>query len=375
MKRLVVFGPGHPFRGGIATTTTALVQALEDRGHDVLFLTPRRQYPGWLFPGADDRDPSACPITGNARSLYAPLEPWTWRSALGAARGHEADAWIVPFWTWAWAPLWHAVLGSRSRPPVVAVVHNPVDHEASPPRRWAARSVLRRCDALMTHGLALAAMLQRSYRGIPVASHLLPPSGGVTDCIAAVDRVAVRTSLGVGSDQRLALFAGLIRPYKGVDLALRGVDALPEETRWRLHVAGEAWGGLGESLRALHTALAHPDRVSFETAWVSDRRLAELLVAADVVVLPYRSGSQSAMAPLALATGTPVLTTDVGALAEAVADGRDGRVVQPGSWAAIAEALAAMDDDALAALAEGARTTAMRRTWSAYAGVLLDLVP
>ena len=58
--RLTVFGSGHPYRGGIARTTTDMVRALGARGHDVMFLTPRRQYPNWLFPGANDRDPDAC---------------------------------------------------------------------------------------------------------------------------------------------------------------------------------------------------------------------------------------------------------------------------------------------------------------------------
>ena len=76
--RLTVFGSGHPYRGGIARTTTDLVHALEARGHDVLFLTPRRQYPTWLFPGASDRDPDACRRLDCAEVVLDPLQPLSW---------------------------------------------------------------------------------------------------------------------------------------------------------------------------------------------------------------------------------------------------------------------------------------------------------
>jgi glycosyltransferase involved in cell wall biosynthesis len=374
LKRLVVFGPGHPFRGGIATTTTALVRALQGLGHDVLFLTPVRQYPKWLYPGGDDRDLEACPRCEGARAAFAPMEPWTWRWALRAARAHRADAWIIPYWTWAWSPMWRAVLAARSRPTVVGVVHNPVDHEASWIKRWSAGSVLRRCDGLMTHGRVLADALRRSYPELPVVSHLLPPVGDVATVAASVDPEAVRGAIGVAAGERLAVFAGLIRPYKGVDLALRAVDALPGVAGWRLHVAGETWGELGKTLDAQHRTLDHPERITFERSWVSEQRLVELLAAADLVVLPYRSGSQSAMAPLAMAAGTPVLTTDVGGLAETVTDGHDGRVVRPASWQALAEALGTIDDAELVRLAAGARASAAERVWPSYATTLLQLL-
>ncbi len=92
------------------------------------------------------------------------------------------------------------------------------------------------------------------------------------------------------------------------------------------------------------------------------------------MVLPYRDGSQSAMAPLALAAGVPVLTTRVGGLAEVVEDGVNGRLVAPGSAEALAQALAALDREGLAALAAGARRTASRLTWDGYAAALESLI-
>jgi glycosyltransferase involved in cell wall biosynthesis len=92
-----------------------------------------------------------------------------------------------------------------------------------------------------------------------------------------------------------------------------------------------------------------------------------------VLVLPYRSGSQSAVAPLALSRGVPVLTTDVGALAEVVEHGRNGVVIEPGSADALAEALQQLDEERLRRLAGGARESAARLSWASYAEAFENL--
>jgi hypothetical protein len=110
--RLTVFGPGHPFRGGVARTTTDLVRSLEDRGHDVLFLTPRHQYPRWLFPGESDRDPGGSPRLDCAEAILAPMQPWSWPSAsfrTGPGRGPGCGGGCCEVgahqW-WAWPTIW-----------------------------------------------------------------------------------------------------------------------------------------------------------------------------------------------------------------------------------------------------------------------------
>ena len=368
--RLVVLGPGHPFRGGIATTTTAAVASLRARGHEVSFLTPRRQYPAWLFPGrGGGRDPEACPLLPGSEAVLDPVFPPAWPRARRAAQGAGADAWLLPYWTWAWAGCWRYLLGGE-RPAVVAIVHNPADHDAGWAQRLAARSVLSRCDGLFTHAETLAGRLRRDYPGLPCEAHPLP----ATATGELLDRAMARRALGLPADGRVAVFAGLIRPYKGVDLLLDAVASLPAASDWRLVIAGEAWSGLGHRLQR---RAAEPDlagRVRLDLRWQSEAELRALLSAADLVVLPYRDGSQSAMAPLVLAAGVPVLSTRVGGLAEVIEDGVNGRLVAPGSAEALAAALAALDRERLDALAAGARRTVSRLTWSGYAAALEGLL-
>jgi len=105
--------------------------------------------------------------------------------------------------------------------------------------------VLTRCDGLFTHAEALAKRLARDYPGLPRAAHPLP----ATAAGPLLDRAVARQSLGLPAGGRVAVFAGLIRPYKGVDLLLEAFARLPAESDWRLVVAGEAWSGHGRQLR------------------------------------------------------------------------------------------------------------------------------
>ena len=367
--RLTVFGSGHPYRGGIARTTTDLVHTLEARGHDMLFLTPRRQYPRWFFPGGKDRDPAACSRLDCAEVMLDPLQPLSWRGSRHRALEHEADAWILPYWTWAWSGLYRWLLRGV-RPPVVVIAHNPADHGAGILQRSAARSVLRRCDAVFTHARILEEELSIAYPGVPTASYPLPPP----ELAGLPSMEEARRKLVIPVDRKLALFLGLIRSYKGVDLLVEAISKQPADSRWLLAVAGEPWEDWEPVLEQRIRTLGIEDRVIIRFGWVPEPEVAFWLAAANLVVLPYRSGSQSAVAPLALAAGIPVLSTRVGGLPEIVRDGVNGVLVDPGSADSLARAFAELNTEKLADLAEGARANRSRLTWDGYAAELEGLL-
>lgn len=371
--RLSVFGPGHPFRGGIASTTTSLVEGLRTQGHEVRFVVPSRQYPAWLYPGGNDSDPAASRRLDHTEPGFAPLEPWTWPGARRRSLKRADDLWLIPYWTWAWAAWDRFLLAGRRRPPVVAVVHNPSDHESGPVRRLAARLVLGRCDGLMTHAGVLARQLASAYPGLPVAAHPLPPPVAVKP---AVERGEARRTLGLLDDARLAVFFGLIRPYKGLDVLLEAMAGLAEGSPWRLVVAGEPWGGIGRALQDQVDQSGLANRVVLRFGWIPEADIELLLAAADLVVLPYRSGTQSAVAARALGRGVPVLSTRVGGLAEVVEEGVNGRLVEPGSAKEITNVLHELSDrdDLLAQLTSGARRTVGRFTWADYVAALEGLM-
>lgn len=368
MPRLLLVGPSWPLRGGIARTTTLLAGALAEAGTLAAFLVPRRQYPRWIYPGANDVDPDACPRLPEARPCFGVLEPWSWRGLLGTSRAVKADALVLPYWTWAWAPLeW--MLVARLRLPVVAIVHNPADHDASRLAHWSAARVLTRAGAYLCHARAVEARVVARFPGRPTAVHPLP-----ADPPPRADRVAARARLGVPDGSAAVLCFGLIRPYKGVEGLLEAFAALPRELPLTLLLAGEPWGDMASTLRE---RLARPDlagRVRAELAWVPEQAAAEWFAAADAVVLPYRAATGSAVAAQALGAGLPVVGTRVGGIAEVVEEGGNGILVDPGDTGALTAALARiLEPGLLPRLAAGARRAAARWTWRSYAAAVVEL--
>ncbi len=369
MVRLALVGPSWPLRGGIARTTTALATALESRGSLAGFFSPVRQYPALLFPGRSDTDPDACPRLPYARSCFGVFEPWTWPGLASRLRALRPDALVVPFWTAAWAPL-EVFLTGRDIAPAVAVVHNPADHDASLPARRAARAVLRRCRGFLCHGRSVAASLRAPFPDTPLSVHPLPPGPAVTG-----DRERARGRLGLARHAVAAICFGLIRPYKGVEVLLDAMAALPGESPVVLLLVGEPWGPLGETLRR---RLSHPDlarRVVSRLEWVPESEVADWFAAADAAVLPYASATGSAVAAQALGSGVPIVATAVGGLTDVVLDGVNGILVPAGRPDALAAAIASLADSGLRSrLAEGARESAARWTWDGYAAELEALV-
>lgn len=258
------------------------------------------------------------------------------------------------------------LLRDSQRPPAVGVVHNPVDHDARPWQRIAARGVLGRCQALFTHAGVLAAELEDAYPDVPVGHHCLPAA----DVADLPDRATARDALDLPPDRRVALFLGLIRPYKGVDVLIEAAAELDADSDWLILIAGEPWGDLGEQVRRQAGALNLGSRVRLDLRWIPEGEIPIFLAAADLLVLPYLRGSQSAVAPMALASGIPVLSTAVGGVPEVVVDGVNGLIVPPSDPVAISRALESLDAHRLATLAQGARRTAAELDWASYASAL-----
>ena len=366
--RIALLGPSWPLRGGIAATTTALAAALEQRGELAAFLTPRRQYPRLLYHGPSDTDPDACPRLAAARRCYSVLQPLSWGRAVAVLRESAPEAVAVPVWTWVWSPFLLYVARARVAP-LLAVVHNPADHDATPMARAALRAVIERSAGALCHASPVAEVLRLAAPDRPVAMHPLPPVAA-----PSAEPVAARRSLGVPDDRLAILYLGLIRPYKGVDVLLDAVASLPAGSRVLLLLAGEPWRG--ERAR-IAQRLARPDlagRVLARLGWLPEREVPLWLAAADAAVLPYRSATGSAVAAQALGAGLPVVASRVGGLADVVADGVNGLLVPAGDPAALAVALARLTDPALRArLADGARASAQRWTWPSYAAALSTL--
>ncbi|MCB8951141.1 MAG: glycosyltransferase [Ardenticatenales bacterium] len=334
--RLAIIGPTYPYRGGIAHYTTLLARECRQR-HTVRLISFSRQYPRWLFPGQSDRDPSQHPLQTDAEYWLDGLNPLTWRQTARRLRAWQPEAVIISWWVPYWAPAWAALTWLLRRAPhpprLLFICHNVLPHESGPLDRAAARLALGRADGFLAHSQADAALLRQMFPHARVIATALPT-------YADLGQTAAPATLPIElpSDRPLLLFFGFVRPYKGLDVLLRALPAVLAQQPVHLLVVGEFWQGEA-AYQALIERMGVAEAVTLWNQYVPDEQLVACVRRADAAVLPYRSATQSAVAQVAFGQGTPVITTNVGGLAEAVQDGRTGLVVPPDDPAALAAAI------------------------------------
>ena len=331
-RQVAVIGPVTPFRSGVAKHTTELAMALADRVDvSVKVYSFFRQYPKWLFPGASDLDTDAGPPQQlEVEYSIDSLNPFTWRRVVGRIKQQGVTEVVMPAWTFFLAPClgWVARRCRAEGMSVIMMVHNVLDHEESSWKSWLSEFQMRQASRFITHGQALATRLAESYGGVPITVRPHPifeqypePEG----------RLSRRAALEL-------LFFGLVRKYKGLEIALRGVAASCNPDI-RLTVVGEFWEGLQQT-RALIDNLGLHDQVELVPRYVSDAEAAEYFFRADAVVLPYRTVTGSGVVPVAYRYGKPVIVTDL-VTAQSACTMRDhiARKREEMSWSAFADAV------------------------------------
>ena len=133
------------------------------------------------------------------------------------------------------------------------------------------------------------------------------------------------------------LFFGYVRKYKGLDILIEAfpkiLSDIPEA---RLLIVGEFYDKPDSYLDQIKK-LGIEDKVKVVNEFVPNEDVAKYYEVSDVVILPYRSATQSGILNVAYGFNKPVIVTDVGGLAEFVDEGKSGFVVEPDSPDAIVE--------------------------------------
>jgi glycosyltransferase involved in cell wall biosynthesis len=368
-RRIALVGPAWPYRGGIAHFVASMARALATRGHAVQTVTFRRQYPDALFPGRTQFDdgppPAGAPVADRWIDSLSPLS-WS-RAARRIADGGADLAVVHTFMPFLAPSLGRVARGLRRRGVrTLGVVHNALPHERRPGDRALTRYVLRSFDALVVMSDVVEADVHALGVRVPITRVPHP----TYDLFGApVPRAEARAALGLPPDAPVFLFFGFIRRYKGLHVLLDAMRAVRERVpEARLVVAGEFYADEA-ALRAQAAPLG--EAVRFDAAYIPDETVARYVCAADAVVQPYVSATQSGVAQIAFHFGRPVITTDVGGLAASVPDGVAGLVVPPEQPDALADAMVRFVRDGLAERLEaGARAERDRTSWDRFCEVV-----
>lgn len=338
--RIALVGPTHPAPGGVVHFTAGLADALAQRGL-VTTIGWRRGYPARLHPGTVRDLTSEQSVSAvDALPILDLLDPRTWwRAAAQICRCGAQVAvvqWVHPIHAPVIALLARAL---RSRGiGLVLICHNIEPHESNPIWRLATRWALRQAGALVIHAATLRPAAAALAPRVPIVQAFMPAFTNVAETLGTAtiwQAEAVRERHRVGN-RKLVLLFGYLRPYKGAEDAIAAMAHVTEDAF--LLVAGECWGDPERFRRAAADAGVQ-GRVALDLCYQPNDAIPALFGAADVVVLPYRAATQSAVATLAFAYERPVVATDVGGLGELVQEGVTGALAEPSNPRSLAEAI------------------------------------
>jgi glycosyltransferase involved in cell wall biosynthesis len=372
-RRVAVIGPLFPFRGAISYCTGELGRQLSKR-FDVDLISFSRQYPRRFYPGGDDVDPTVADLApAGARYTLDILRPLTWvREGLRLRRSKPA-AIVLVWWVWVWGLPYLIMLWLAGRNiPVVVQCHNVSDKEPTWWKTMLSNAIFRRASALVVHSRTGAdELVGRLGAGVNErVVRLYLPVLSIGRAIPARDDA--KEELGLAG-QRVVLFFGHIRPFKGLDIALEAWKKV--DAGIVLLVVGEVWWSSEAAIRRSAAELVVADRVVFQFGYVADAQVATRFAAADVVVAPYRHEAQSGVAMNAFHFGRAVIATSVGGIPEVIEPGINGDLVPPEDPTALAASINAFfREGKQERLEAGVRESAKRFSWDRYGTVVGDTV-
>ncbi len=359
--RIGFVSPFSPLKGGIARFSGLLREALQAQGYEVISLPFRKLYPDFVTNGATE---------GHSLALDGSLvlfNPLSWPSAIRSLMARKPDIILISYWTALLAPfcwLLRRLAGVR----VVVLLHNFSSHDPLFFEPLMQRLLASSADAFLTLSGVVS---QELSAAIPQSRsmQLFHPVYDPEPDAKALSRAEARRALDLNAGAPVLLFYGYVRRYKGLDLLLRAMPAiLLRESSLKLLIAGEFHED-PEGYRRMIKQLGIQGSVDLRPGYLSGEQSALLFAAADAVVLPYRSATQSGVVQLAYGYGVPVIVTPVGALPEGVLHGRTGWVAPDVSREGIAAAAAEFLEsrgrlsETVSAIAEFRRDS----SWEAFA--------
>lgn len=219
--------------------------------------------------------------------------------------------------------------------------------------------------ALADHVLTVSELARQTYvdAGIPPEKvHALPLG-------ADLELFAPRPGEEPSRDRFTFLFAGATIHRKGFDLMVEAFTRIAGDPGIELRIAGSR-GDLGHLLDG-----GDPGRITFLGPRTQPELAAELRQA-DCLVLPSRNDSYAMVVAEALASGTPVLVSEMVGARELVTEGRTGWIVPVNDVSALTERMAwcAVHREAVRALRGDCRRAAESATWPAYHHRLTSLL-
>ena len=343
MAKVVIIGPAHPLRGGLATFNQRLAKEFIQSGHTCSIYSFSLQYPSFLFPGKTQYSDEPAPEGITIHTVINSVNPLNWLRVGNRLKKDKPDIIVVRYWLPFMGPALGTILRrvrknmvrQAHHTKIVCIADNVIPHEKRPGDKAFTSYFIKSCDAFITMSEKVLNDLQLFDVEKPaqLVQHPLYDNFG-----PIISKTEARKHLDLPTDEKIILFFGFIRKYKGLDLLLEAMaDQQIKDAGIKLLIAGEFYEDEKQYQDQINR-LGIKDQLILKTDFIPDSEVQYYLCAADAIIQPYRNATQSGVTPLAYHFEKPMVVTNVGGLPALVPDQKAGLVIEPNP-AAIAKGI------------------------------------
>ena len=370
--KIILLGTTYPYRGGLATFNERLARQFQEEGYEVELWTFTLQYPSFLFPGKTQYSAEQPPVGLAIRRELNSCNPFNWIRVGHQIRKAAPDMLICCYWMSFFAPsygLISRIAKRNGKTRCIALVHNMIPHEPSILDKLFAPYFVKSQDGFV----ALSESVVKDIEKIEISNlksqisnrpKVSSPHPIYDHYGERMSKAAACQALNIPADKQYMLFFGLVRAYKGLDLLLdafvRVKDQLPH---LQLIIAGEFYED-EDKYRSQIAANKLSERVLLRNEFIPDADLRKYFGAADLIVQPYKSATQSGVTQVAFHFEKPMLVTNVGGLGEIVHDHQMGYACEPTAESIAADLLDYFTNDRQAAYTEYLQKEKTKYAWT-----------
>lgn len=373
--RIVIVGPAYPLRGGgISSFNERLARHFQSQGHSVDIYSFSLQYPNFLFPGKSQYSEESKPDDLNIYTKINSINPLNWFKVGKELKNKKYDLLIVRFWMPFFAPALGTILRrvrKNKHTKIVCIADNIIPHEQRFGDRAMSKYFLKSIDACVTMSDSVRQDLRNINATIPT---VLTPHPLYDNYGEALDKSIARKKLTIPNTDRIILFFGFIRSYKGLDMLLEALASKRlQELGVKLLLAGEFYGDENFYHKKIKE-LGLEKSIYTHTHFIPNSEVATYFCASDCVVLPYRSATQSGITQVAYHFDLPMIATAVGGLPELVEDGKVGWLVKPEVEGIISGIARFYEDPISNSFRENIRQKKKMYSWKVFGDQILSFV-
>lgn len=370
--RIQIISPAWPLRGGIASFTEILASELSKAGHQVGVISYSLQYPSILFPGKSQYTDDPRPENLHIKTLINSIWPPSWFRAADEVISQNAQLVVIRYWMPFFAPAL-GIIASRVKRKlpearIICIADNAIPHEKRPGDIWLSKFFFSKVDEFLTMSSSVAEDLYKIGVKCPVRVTYHPVYNRYGE---RKELKEARKKLGLDEHDKVILFFGFIRRYKGLELLLRAMaEPALKDSGIKLMVAGEFYESEKET-HALVESLGIKERVFFYSSFIPDAEVSTFFSAANLLVQPYLSATQSGITQIAFHFGLPMVVTAVGGLPEMVENEKEGFVCETNPMSVSIAVSRYFDENREADFTAAVLKKAIRYSWDYFIETLL----